>query len=242
MNYLFVLLTAIQCMQVVRAVAPEELYEQSESWPAFCHVTEPVESGQVTISSGARGVLIRIIDAGESALIDFGRQGVCVVPVAATDLQARAQGIASGGEVKRYPNAVELLGSRIVRVTGSEVERLSIDDYLAIKGFVCIRFPDTVEMWEAVAAWQHRHQETLASNGQLLLLFPEGETLMDYELFTRSQQYAMEPVAYLYAFLRESYRKILWSGVTSVSDELSYIRLNAEGRLLGAGVNALPSL
>lgn len=242
MKCFIVFLFSIQFLQYASALSQKELYDHSAYWPAFCSVTEPFDSERGLITKDTRGVLIRLVDSGTHALVDFGRQGICTVPVAETDISERALQIMSGSRVKRYPNAVELLGSRIVRVSAGQMQRLSMDDYVAIKGFYCVRLSDDEKMWEALADWYHQGYEMLAESGHLLLLFVEGDGSTEPAVYEKTQQYGIEPVSFLYSFLSKSYQTMLWSGVDVIEGELSYIRIDAEGYLLDSGGSSLPCL
>ena len=74
------------------------LYQNSKLWPAYVILEEtvPLEAGE--LRQGARAVLIRL-DRKESelvAMLDFGRQGIHMIPIESTNLFAGAKELESG--------------------------------------------------------------------------------------------------------------------------------------------------
>lgn len=89
----------------------EKLFERSEYWPF--RVTWNSEE---SIDKGFPGVLIRLED-NETALLDYGRDGIHRVPVAQTNIVALAGEIQSGDRDKELPNFIAYTANMFVRYT-----------------------------------------------------------------------------------------------------------------------------
>src|SRR5687767_607823 len=80
--------------------APESVTEANllgseRYWPYQVELTRRFEAPDRALEPGTSGVLIRVEDA-DVARIDFGRDGLYEVPVASTDLVARANQVRTG--------------------------------------------------------------------------------------------------------------------------------------------------
>lgn len=238
MQYVFIFLTFVQC---IVALTDATLYERSEFWPPFCHVNDTITLDGVKISTTTRGVLLRVVgEDGASALVDFGRKGIHLIPTASTDILERARRIEVGSESKRYPNLVELLGSRIIQVQSSEAKRLAHEDYTRIKRFVCIRFPNTNAGWSSVAAWMQSQKDHMISPETIPLLFPQGTAIDDGIIFERISAHGMDHACYLYTFLADSYQHLLWYGLEEGSGGAWVLELDAEGQIVAHDSLYLP--
>ena len=90
------------------AVTEQNLLASERYWPYHVALTKPFQA----LRPGTTGVLIRV-ESSSVARIDFGRDGLFEVPVAATDLVARANRVQRGELAKRAPNFVFALGPRL---------------------------------------------------------------------------------------------------------------------------------
>lgn len=230
MKYVMISLAVVQCLT---ALTEAGLYERSEFWPPFCHANKMITVDDQEIPNTTRGILLRVVDdAGARSLVDFGRKGVHLVPTSSTDIMERANRIEAGSEPKRYPNLVELLGTRIIQVQASEAKRFPPEDYAQIKRFVCIRFSNTNDEWANVAAWIHGQADVLAAPESVLILFPEGGVLDDEIIFEHISRNGITDVCYLYSFLAESYQRLLWHGLEEGAAAAWRLELGAEGRII----------
>jgi hypothetical protein len=134
----FALTLALALPALARAEQPitaDTLGANAGAWP---YQVELVASFQAPgraqpLSAGTSGVLIRVEDATR-ARIDFGRDGLYDVPVAATDLVARANAVRRGTLPKEAPNLLQAIGPRLVdlgadpprEVTLAELEEKSL--------------------------------------------------------------------------------------------------------------------
>jgi hypothetical protein len=214
------------------ALSETELTERSELWPTFCYTQESIVVDEAEIEAQTRGVLIRLEGNGSRALVDFGRQGVHLVSISSLGFIVRAPRIEQGDLVKRFPNLVELLASRIIQVQGGEAKRLSQDEYAEIERFICIRFEDTDKGWTDVSIWLDEQREAIQSPEQIVLLFPFGNTLSDEQMLNRITTHEIPDVSYLYSFLSSSYQRLLWYGLESGDPVSSALEFDSNGKLL----------
>jgi hypothetical protein len=155
-----------------------------------------------------------------------------LVSISSLDFIERAQRIEQGDLVKRFPNLVELLASRIIQVQGGEAKRLSQDEYAEIERFICIRFEDTDKGWTDVSIWLDEQREAIQSPEQIVLLFPFGNTLSDEQMLNRITTHEIPDVSYLYSFLSSSYQRLLWYGLESGDPVSSALEFDSNGKLL----------
>lgn len=154
------------------AVTLENLDASERFWPYMLSITEAFEtpSGR-TLNAGTKGVLIRVED-GTAARIDFGRDGRARVPVAASDLVARANAIRLGTEPKNLPNLTWAIGARMVDPTGDTVGTYEIEHVIPSRGFLTV-FVDPADevlfatMAKALSPLNGRHDV-------MTVIFPQG--------------------------------------------------------------------
>lgn len=109
----------------------DKIHEYDEFWPTHVKILEETETDNGKISTGTRGVLIRI--EGDLALIDLGRQGIVRVPYSRTDIVQSTELNYKGKGDKTYPLMTGLIGNKLIKlgangefrnVTPLEIENL----------------------------------------------------------------------------------------------------------------------
>jgi hypothetical protein len=118
------------------AVTAESLLASERFWPYHAKLTEAwtPPGASRAIGANVRGVLVRVEEGGR-ARVDFGRDGVHVVPVEATDLVAEANRVRLGQRTKAAPNYVLAIGNRL---TGPEQEAAGVAAAAAHTGFASL--------------------------------------------------------------------------------------------------------
>lgn len=217
----------------VQIVFGDELYDQSEFWPWFTSLTENVQVDGRELKTGERGVLIRLTDEGESALVDFGRLGIYNIETKSTNIAIETQKLKNGEVTKGQPNLITLLHPRLIKVENSKKRRSLFKDISEIESFMCIRFPNTPEAWEMVSQKIKLIQEEIKARPSELILFPVGpDFLSDEDMFSRMQEYDILEANYMYDFLAQSYIKILWHDLQITDDSLQIAVFDLDGKLL----------
>ena len=149
------------------AVTEQNLHASERYWPYHVALTKPLHA----LKPGTTGVLIRV-EASGAARIDFGRDGLHEVPVAATDLVERANRVRRGELSKKAPNFVLALGPRLVDTSSSAPSQFSFARAGEQRGFLTV-FADPgaegfAELAKALAPLAQR-------DGLLTILLPQGE-------------------------------------------------------------------
>jgi hypothetical protein len=209
-------------------VTPENLMASERFWPyqvALTSAWRPLDRDR-PLAVGTGGVLIRV-EAGGSARIDFGRDGIYTVPVAQTDLVERANRIRLGQELKMGPNAALAIGRKL---TDSRAERLVVfkpDEKVPIRGFLCVfADPDAPGFAELAAALRPMQQR----DGVLTVLFPQGQH-PDQE--TLERLHALDwKVPFAFDFLSDSYTESFLPAGTPLP---AVLLQTVEGRALFLG-------
>ena len=177
-------------------------------------------------ATGAVGVLIRV-ENQRAARIDFGRDGLRDVPIAETDLVARANQVRTGELGKIAPNLVLAIGSRLVDSAGPELRSFPLETAATKPGFLCVfadpAAPGFAALVEAVAPLRDRI-------GVQTIFFPQGPGT---DAAVAEQLRGLSwTVPFVYGHLSEAYtRTLLPDGVAPPSALL----LTKEGRLLTGG-------
>jgi hypothetical protein len=153
-------------------VTPSNLLASERFWPYHVQLAAlwkpPGAASPLPV--GARGVLIRV-ESERDARIDFGRNGVFEVPVAATDLVDQANRVRRGEQRKFLPNFVEAIGPRLVSSEADPMREQPIRETYAHQGFLCV-FADPeasgfADLAKALAPLRDRPEV-------MTILFPQG--------------------------------------------------------------------
>jgi hypothetical protein len=203
-------------------------------WPYQAELTREwtAPDGARRLAPRARGVLIRV-EADGFARIDFARSGVQRVPVAATDLVARANRVRRGEIEKLGPNFTAAIGQRLVSASGEKPRPMSLSEVLDRSGFLCV-FADPFA--EQVPALARALAPLRGRNGVEILFFPRGRS-NDERVLARLREIDWR-VPFVFAHLSEPYTQTL----VDAGSAFPLIQLlSAEGRLLfqhsGAGLD-----
>ncbi len=200
-------------------VTEQNLLASERFWPYHVALTQPFES----LPSGTRGVLIRLETAGV-ARIDFGRDGLFEVPVAATDLVAAANRVRRGETHKQAPNFVFAIAPRLVD-SGSETPRQFLYERASQQRSFLAVFADPgsegfPELAKTLAPLAERQ-------GLLTILFPQGEH-PDADVYGKLVSLKWR-VPFVYSYLTEPYTRSLLPAETP----RPFVQLQTpEGRIL----------
>ncbi len=195
------------------AVTESTLLEIERFWPYQVARTQ----------DGLVGVLIRV-EPGGVARIDFGRDGRAELPVAQTDLVARANQVRTGELEKVAPNFVLALGPRLVDSASDTLRPYPFPIVTEKPGFVCVFADPDAPSFAGIAATLAPLQER---HGVTTILFPQGEH-PDPELREKLRA-AKWTVPFVYDHLAESYTRSLLEEGTKPPVVLL---LTSEGRVL----------
>jgi hypothetical protein len=214
-----------------RAAAPSaaevtagNLLESERFWPYHVELLQPLErAGAEALPRGTSGVLIRVQKAG-IARIDFGRDGRLDVPVAATDIVARANQIRLGEREKSAPHFVYAMGTRLLDSAASRLQPMELASVSTHARFLCVfadpRGPDFAKLAAALAPLREQP-------GTLTILFPQGR-VPDPEVRETLRTLGWT-VPFVYDHLSEAYTaSLLDDGVEAPAVLLQ----TAEGRVL----------
>lgn len=210
------------------AVREANLAASERFWPYQVGLAAPwlPPGREQPLPAGSSGVLVRVEDDG-TARIDFGRDGLHVVPVAATDLVERANRVRLGELDKMAPNYVLAIGPRLIDAAADPPRPLSFRDATYERVFLSVfadpRAADFAALAKALAPLRAR-------SGLLTILFPQGDR-PDPEVYERLR--ALDwPVAYVFDHLAEAYTR------TQLPEALTLPALllqTGEGRVLWQG-------
>lgn len=114
-------------------VSARTLLASERFWPYQAALVRPWES----LPKGALGVVIRI-EPGERARLDFGRDGLFDLPVAATDLVERSNQVRSGALEKRAPNFLLAIGPRLLDSRSEGARAFPYEEAAASRLFLCV--------------------------------------------------------------------------------------------------------
>jgi len=152
-------------------VTEPNLLESERFWPYRVSLLSSwqVPGREPVLAAGSMGVLIRVERNG-FARIDFGRDGVQSVPVAATDLLSSANQIRAGQLDKLAPNFVFSIGPRLL---DSAAERLAPFGYERV--FEGRSFLTVFCERKQLAALAPQLAPFAARAGLQTIVFPQGE-------------------------------------------------------------------
>ncbi|MGH0035577.1 MAG: hypothetical protein ACQGVK_11185 [Myxococcota bacterium] len=188
-----------------KAITADDLLANERFWPYQVALVEPwtPEGRTRPLPPRINGVLVRV-ESGGRARIDFGRDGLAVVPVSITNLVERANQVRRGELDKIAPNFLLAVGPRLLHSKTGVPRPFDVASAWQDPGFLCV-FADSspeelAKLAEALAPLAGRH-------GVSTLLFPHGprtnrevlETLRDLDW----------KIPFMYDHLSESYTKSL---------------------------------
>lgn len=210
-------------------VVTESNVAQHEAfWPYRVMLRTPLErpGAPRPVRAGALGVLLRVEPSGE-ARIDFGRDGVHLVPPGRTDLVERANGVRTGRLEKLAPNFTRALAPRMLSPGASRPQPYDLDRALACRRFLAVfadpesgDFPPLAGALAALAMPEDVE----------VVLFPQGRH-PDPAVARRLRELGW-PVPFVYAHLSEPYTHGL---LPDTADLPAVLLQTAEGRVLFEG-------
>jgi hypothetical protein len=217
-------------------VTERNLLESESYWPYQVELTRRFEAPGRALDAGTTGVLIRVEDRG-LARIDFGRDGLYEVPVASTDLVARANGVRSGELEKVAPHFVFAIGTRLIDPAPEPPRALRLDDFSGDRAFLSVFADPRSRQLDEIA---HALAPLRASPDLRVILFPQGR-VPDAEVGTRLRELAW-PVPFVYDHLSDAYTRSLLAPPLAPP---AVVLQTAEGRVLFAApwsADVVPSI
>jgi hypothetical protein len=150
-------------------VTAENLLASERFWPYHVALVAAL-TGQQPLPAGTRGVLIRV-EPGGVARVDFGRDGVRTVPLAATDLVAQAELVRRGELLKTMSNFALAIGPRLLD-PGARLRPVDLVQTMRQRGFLAVfgdpQAADFAALARAIAPLR-------GQDGVETILFPQGE-------------------------------------------------------------------
>src|SRR5688572_14890800 len=176
-------------------VSEANLLESERFWPYQVALTGAWQG----VPAGSIGVLIRV-EASQAARIDFGRDGLHEVPVAATDLVDRAERIRRGELDKTAPNFVLAIGPRLLDGGSDPLRPLGMSAVLERRAFLAVVADPSDPELAAVAA----ALSPIAERRELMtILLPHGEHA-DADVHARLRALSW-PTPFVFDHLAEGY-------------------------------------
>lgn len=206
-----------------REVTVDNLLASERFWPYLVALTEPMKSpgNAHVLPTGLAGVLIRV-ENDKTVRLDMGRDGLLLLPVAQTDLLARANAIRLGQATKTAPNLMYALGTRLVDSSADRLLPLGVDVSGGKTAYLCV-FSTVGEELERLSADLKR----LPTRSDLLtIFFPQ---VQQHDAQTRERLRELEwPVPFVYDHMAESYARGL---LPAESKQPMVMLLSPEGRI-----------
>jgi len=147
------------------AVSEATLFESERFWPYQAELV----AADGALAPGASGVLIRVEPTG-LARLDFGRDGLREVPIAKTDLVARANRVREGSLEKLAANFALAIGPRVLDPRAEPLRPLAFEDVAAARWFLCVVAEPSAKELRALAK---RLAPLREREGLMILLFAE---------------------------------------------------------------------
>lgn len=187
------------------ALTAESLPENDRFWPyqvALTSAWQP-EGRETPLPAGTLAVLVRV-ESAERLRIDFGRDGRFEVPVATTDVLARANEIRAGRGDKRIPNLVRAIGPRLVDAGSDRIQPFDFDRVFEPEAFLAVFVDPETPEFETIA----RELEPLRERpGLMTVLVPQG---VNPDPLLRARLRALGwPVAFVMDHYAEGYTRAL---------------------------------
>ena len=147
-------------------ITEENLLAGERFWPYRAQVVG--RDSATALPRGAEGVLVRVEEGGR-ARIDFGRDGVHVVPVAITNIVEAANRVRTGVDAKPSPNLTLAIGPRLDGAALG-LRRVPLERTLDRRGFLAVYADPSSEEFGTIAASLAPLQD---HPGVLTVLFPQ---------------------------------------------------------------------
>jgi hypothetical protein len=206
-------------------VTEQSALENERFWPYHVSLVRDWQppGGLPALPRGSLGVLIRV-EASATARIDFGRDGVQRVPIAATDLVAQANLARTGARPKLAPNFVLAIGPRLVDAASPSIRPLGLRAASEPELFLCVFADPQADGFAELA----RALRPLADRpGVSAVVFPQGD---HPDLDVRERLRALGwPMPFVYDPFAEPYTRSLLDEGTPLPAITLQTR---EGRLL----------
>jgi hypothetical protein len=232
MRVFILIILFVQAISYGNSLVAKRLYEQSKFWPTFVSLTEDVEGEDYKLKAGVRGVLIRLSDNGDSALVDFGRKGMHCVSTSSTDTIVEAKKLEGDISHKDQPNLTSLLSTRLIKVNEGRAERFPLDQSLETETYMCLRFANTEKAWNRVSYEVSLLQEDINQQLVKIVLFPVSSDLSDKSVLIRFNEHKISHASFMYSFLAQSYMEILWYDLPKDDNFIEIVVFDAEGKLV----------
>ena len=206
-------------------VTEANLVANERFWPyhvGLIRAWQP-EGRDAPLPVGTRGVLIRIDESGQ-ARIDFGRDGLFEVPVAATDIVELANRVRRGELEKMAQNYVLAIGPRLVDAAADPPRGFPFRDVGAHGAFLSVFADPQGEDFEGLAAALAPLRQRA---GLMTLFFPQGGH-PDSSVYERMRA-AEWPIPFVHDHLTQPYTTtLLPDGI----EPPAILLQSPEGRLL----------
>jgi len=140
-------------------------------WPYYVSLREAWKpaASEEALGVGLRGVLIRV-ETSVLARVDFGRDGLQMVPIRVTDLIERANGIRTGEIEKTAPNFTLAIAPRLIDSGSDRMRPIPFSDALRARGFITV-FATREQLREMAAGLA-----PMATRSDVpTIVFPQGE-------------------------------------------------------------------
>lgn len=148
------------------AVTDRNVLASERFWPYRVALVE----ARGALPAGASGVLIRVEEPGV-VRIDFGRDGILDVPLATTDLVARANDVRLGKLDKMAPNFVLAIGPRLLDSASETLRPVTAEEFSEPDAFLCVFADPSADGFAAIAKALAPLRERA---GLMTVLFPQG--------------------------------------------------------------------
>jgi hypothetical protein len=214
------------------AVSEATLLESERFWPYQAELV----AAEAGLAPGTSGVVIRVEPSGHARL-DFGRDGLHEVPIAKTDLVARANRVREGSLEKLAANFALAIGPRVLDPRAEPLRPLAFEDVAAARWFLCVIADPKAQEFRRLAKQLAPLRER---EGLMILLFAEpapGDDALAATLRKLDWR-----VPFLFSHLSEPYARTL---VDPDVARPALLLQTSEGRVLagpGAPHEVLPQI
>ena len=207
------------------AITEGNLLASERFWPYHVSLIRPWQppGRSDPLVPGIAGVLIRVENGGR-ARIDFGRDGLYEVPVAATDLIENANRIRLGELDKQATNFLLDIGPRLVDSASGSLRPLGLRPAAEHSGYLCVFADPSAQGFTDLAAALVPLQ---GRDRVLTILFAQGSH-PDAQLRERLRSLDW-PIPFLFDHLAESYTVTLLPEGTPLP---ALMLVTREGRVL----------
>lgn len=214
----------------------DALMERSDAWPPYVTLTGETDVDGRLLPAGLRGTLVRLVDS-EHGLIDFGRFGGLKLDMHSTDFGMQRQALLSGIEHKRFPNLVEMLGPRMLRIKDGRTVPLLFKNIWSRErdvacGFVFVYLDISDQGFAFLTELLQAIEEKVNAELILPVVLPKTEAQaksLESELLSRKIE-----MTFLMGFAAMPYARVLDH---RIEHDFTVIVSDADGRILARGTN-----